>query len=79
MGADHLFSVKTIETHARAFLPLNISAVCSVDILILVVEFQLFQVNLLIFIPSKLLDLKFKIIWLFCQFGLLLHTIISFH
>ena len=26
MGADHSFYVKTIETHARAFLPLNISA-----------------------------------------------------
>ena len=31
MGADHSFYVKTLETHARAFLPaLNISAVCSV-------------------------------------------------
>ena len=32
-----------------------------------------------LYIPSKLLDLKFKIIWLFCQFGLLHTTIISFH
>ncbi len=32
MGADHSFYVKTIETHARAFLPLNISAVGSVKI-----------------------------------------------
>jgi hypothetical protein len=30
MGADHSFYVKTIETHARAFLPLNISAVGTV-------------------------------------------------
>ena len=30
MGADHSFYVKTIETHARAFLPLNISAISSV-------------------------------------------------
>jgi hypothetical protein len=30
MGADHLYYVKTIETHARTFLPLDISAVCSV-------------------------------------------------
>ena len=29
MGADYLFYVKTIETHAHAFLPLNISAVGS--------------------------------------------------
>ena len=26
MGADYAFYMKTIETHARAFLPLNISA-----------------------------------------------------
>ena len=31
MGADYSFYVKTIETHGRAFLPLNISAVGSVD------------------------------------------------
>ena len=30
MGADHSFYVKTIETHARAFLPLNISAIGTV-------------------------------------------------
>ena len=30
MGADHSFYVKTIETHARAFLPLNMSAIGSV-------------------------------------------------
>ena len=30
MGADHSFYVKTLETHVRTFLPLNISAVCSV-------------------------------------------------
>ena len=30
MGADYSFYVKTIETHAHAFLPLNISAVGSV-------------------------------------------------
>ena len=30
MGAEHSFYVKTIETHSRAFLPLNISAVGSV-------------------------------------------------
>ena len=30
MGADYTFYVKSIETHARAFFPLNISAVDSV-------------------------------------------------
>ena len=30
MGADHSFYVKTIETHARAFLSLNISAIGAV-------------------------------------------------
>ena len=30
MSADHSFYVKTIETHARAFLPLNISAMGTV-------------------------------------------------
>jgi hypothetical protein len=30
MGADHSFYVKTIETHARAFLSLNISAIGTV-------------------------------------------------
>ena len=30
MGADYSFYVKTIETHARAFLPLNISAIGTV-------------------------------------------------
>ena len=30
MGADYTFYVKSIETHARAFLPLNISAIGSV-------------------------------------------------
>ena len=30
MGADYTFYVKTIENHARTFLPLNISAVGSV-------------------------------------------------
>ena len=30
MGADHSFYVKTIETHARAFLPPNISAIGTV-------------------------------------------------
>ena len=30
MSADHSFYVKTIETHARAFLPLNISAIGTV-------------------------------------------------
>ena len=30
MDADHSFYVKAIETHACVFLPLNISAVCSV-------------------------------------------------
>ena len=29
-GADHSFYVKTIETHARAFLPLSISAIGTV-------------------------------------------------
>ena len=31
MGADHSFYVKTIETHSRAFLPLNISTACNVE------------------------------------------------
>ena len=31
MGADHSFYVKTIETHARAFLPINISAIGTVN------------------------------------------------
>ena len=31
MGADYLFYVKTIETHARTFLPLNISAIGTVS------------------------------------------------
>ena len=30
MGADYSFYVKTIETHARTFLPLNISAIGTV-------------------------------------------------
>ena len=30
LGAENLFFVKSIETHVRAFLPLNISAVGSV-------------------------------------------------
>ena len=30
MGANHLFYVKTIETHLRAFLPLNILAIGTV-------------------------------------------------
>ena len=30
----YFFKYKTIETHARAFLPLNISAVCSVGDLV---------------------------------------------
>ena len=30
MDADYTFYVKSIETHVRAFLPLNISAVSSV-------------------------------------------------
>ena len=30
MGADYSFCVKTIETHARTFLPLNISAIGTV-------------------------------------------------
>ena len=30
MGADYAFYMKTIETHARAFLPPNISAVGTV-------------------------------------------------
>ena len=32
MGAYHSFYVKTIETHARAFLPLNISAIGTVSV-----------------------------------------------
>ena len=31
MGDDHSFYVKTIETHARAFLQLNISALGTVN------------------------------------------------
>ena len=31
MGADYSFYVKTIETHARAFLALNILAIISVN------------------------------------------------
>ena len=30
MSADHTFSMKTIETHASAFWPLNISAIGTV-------------------------------------------------
>ena len=30
VGADYSFYVKTIDTHARAFLPLNISAIGTV-------------------------------------------------
>ena len=30
MGADYSFYVKSIETHARTFLPLNISAIGTV-------------------------------------------------
>ena len=33
LGAEYLSYVKSIETHARTFLPLNISAVGSVDVL----------------------------------------------
>ena len=32
MDADYTFYVKSIETHVRAFLPLNISAVSSVTV-----------------------------------------------
>ena len=32
LGAENLLYVKSIETHARAFLPLNISAICTVQI-----------------------------------------------
>jgi hypothetical protein len=42
MGANHLFYVKTIETNARAFLPLNILAVCSVHYFHLVKSFFTF-------------------------------------
>ena len=31
MGANYSFYVKTIETHARTFLPLNISAIGTVN------------------------------------------------
>ena len=31
MGADHSFYMKTIETHVRTFLPLNISALCKTE------------------------------------------------
>ena len=31
LGAEYLSYVKSIETHARTFLPLNISAIGSVD------------------------------------------------
>ena len=41
MGADYAFYVKTIETHARTFLPLNISAECSV----IVAKFQFQKLN----------------------------------
>ena len=34
MGADYSFYVKIIETHARAFLALNISAISSVELMI---------------------------------------------
>ena len=30
MGADYTFYVKTIETHVRAFVPINISAIGTV-------------------------------------------------
>ena len=30
LGAENLSNVKSVETHARAFLPLNISAISSV-------------------------------------------------
>ena len=32
MGAEYLFCMKSIETHARAFLPLNKSAIGSVPV-----------------------------------------------
>ena len=51
MDADHSFYVKTIETHARTFLPLNISAVCSVSTL----ESSL---NFVILKPPNFLDPK---------------------
>ena len=34
MGAENLSCVKSIETHARAFLTLNILSICTVHILI---------------------------------------------
>ena len=33
MDADHSFYVKTIKTHVRTFLPLNISAIGTVGII----------------------------------------------
>ena len=30
VGAEYLFQMKSIETHARAFMPLNISAISGV-------------------------------------------------
>ena len=51
MGADHSFYMKTIETHARAFLPLNISAIGTVHRVIdniakvsLMVEFKAMEI-----------------------------------
>ena len=38
MGAENLSCVKSIETHARTFLPLNISAISSVVSSILALE-----------------------------------------
>ena len=37
MDADYTFYVKSIETHVRAFLPLNISAVSSVACLLIMI------------------------------------------
>ena len=42
LGAEYLSYVKSIETHARAFLPLNTSAVGSV-VLDTLVQFQSFS------------------------------------
>ena len=39
MGADYSFHVKTIETHARTFLTLNILAIGRVNLIIIFLTF----------------------------------------
>ena len=69
MGADYSFHVKTIETHARAFLPLNISAVGTVIYLLLICPIDLEGITL----PTAEI-LSGKNAWAFLVCGFLMNS-----